>query len=162
MQQLAVHTIGGVVSPAQQLAVVVPSDSGLEVEAMVSNRDIGFIHPGQDAQIKVDTFPFTRYGLLEGRIITVSQDAIVRDVSSEKAKDNVADRDATSSEPKGQELSYVARVSLDNTQMQIDDVVANVLPGMAVTTEIKTGSRTIMSYLLSPLQKYRHDILRER
>ena len=162
VQQLAVHTIGGVVSPAQQLAVLVPSDSGLEVEALVSNRDIGFVHPGQDAQIKVDTFPFTRYGLLEGRIISVSQDAIVRDVSSEKAKDNVAERDAASSEPKGQELSYVARVSLDNTQMQIDDAIANVLPGMAVTVEIKTGSRTIISYLLSPLQRYRHDILRER
>jgi hemolysin D len=162
VQQLAVHTIGGVVSPAQQLAVVVPSDSGLEVEAMISNGDIGFVHAGQEAQIKVDTFPYTRYGLLEGRIITVSQDAVVRDIPSEKAKENVPDRETTSSEPKGQEFSYVARVSLDNTQMQIDDVVASVLPGMAVTVEIKTGSRTILSYVLSPLQKYRHDILRER
>jgi len=163
VQQLSVHTIGGVVAPAQQLAVVVPSDSGLEVEAMISNKDIGFVHVGEEAQIKVDTFPFTRYGLIQGRIITVSQDAIVRDVaSSDKAKDNVTDRENASSEPKGQEMNYAARVSLDSTQMQVDDAVATLLPGMAVTVEIKTGSRTVMSYLLSPLQKYKHDILRER
>ena len=129
---------------------------------MVSNRDIGFVHVGQEAQIKVDSFPFTRYGLLQGRIMTVSQDAIVHDAPSDKGKDNGADRETASSEPKGQEFSYVARVALDSIQMQIDDAVANVLPGMAVTVEIKTGSRTIMSYLLSPLQKYKHDILRER
>ena len=79
VQQLSVHTVGGVVTPAQQLAVVVPSDATLEVEAMISNRDIGFVHVGQDAQIKVDTFNFTRYGLLHGRVLNVSQDAIVRD-----------------------------------------------------------------------------------
>ena len=65
VQQLAVHTVGGVVTPAQQLAVVVPSEAVLEVEAMISNRDIGFVHAGQDAQIKVDTFNFTRYGVLQ-------------------------------------------------------------------------------------------------
>ena len=100
VQQLAVHTIGGVISPGQQLAVVVPSILGLEVEAMISNGDIGFVHAGQEAQIKVDTFPYTRYGLLEGRIITVSQDAVVRDIPSEKAKEYVTDRETTSSEMK--------------------------------------------------------------
>ena len=128
---------------------------------MISNRDIGFVHTGQEAQIKVDTFPFTRYGSWKAAF-NISPDAIVRDVPSEKAKDNGADRETASSEPKGQEFSYAARVALDSIQMQIDDAVANVLPGMAVTVEIKTGSRTIMSYLLSPLQKYKHDILRER
>ena len=79
VQQLSVHTIGGVVTPAQALLMVVPSDSHLEVEAMLSNRDIGFVHPGQDVEIKVDTFPFTRYGLIHGRVVSVSQDAITRD-----------------------------------------------------------------------------------
>jgi hemolysin D len=161
VQQLSVHTIGGVVAPAQQLAVVVPSDTNLEVEAMVSNRDIGFVHVGQEAQIKVDSFPFTRYGLFQGRIINVSPDAIVRDAASDNFKNNASDRESAS-EPKAQELSYVARVSLDSTQIEVDDAVTKLLPGMAVTVEIKTGSRTILSYLLSPLQKYRHDILRER
>ena len=79
VQQLAIHTVGGVVTPAQALLVVVPSDSRLEIEAMVSNRDIGFVHAGQEAEIKVDTFNFTRYGLLHGKVLSVSQDAIIRD-----------------------------------------------------------------------------------
>ena len=79
VQQLAVHTVGGVVTPAQALLVVVPLDSHLEIEAMVSNRDIGFVHAGQEAEIKVDTFNFTRYGLLHGKVLNVSQDAIARD-----------------------------------------------------------------------------------
>ena len=79
VQQLAIHTVGGVVTPAQALLVVVPSDSRLEIEAMVSNRDIGFVQSGQEAEIKVDTFNFTRYGLLHGEVLSVSQDAIVRD-----------------------------------------------------------------------------------
>jgi hemolysin D len=85
VQQLAVHTVGGVVTPAQQLLVVVPLDSHLEIEAMVSNRDIGFVHEGQSAEIKIDTFSFTRYGLLHGEVINVSQDAISRDKPQETA-----------------------------------------------------------------------------
>jgi hemolysin D len=76
VQQLAVHTVGGVVTPAQGLAVVVPVDSHLEIEAMVSNRDIGFVHAGQEVEIKVDTFSFTRYGLLHGEVLSVSQDGV--------------------------------------------------------------------------------------
>ena len=68
VQQLAVHTVGGVVTPAQTLLAIVPADSQLEIEAMVPNRDIGFVSAGQDAEIKVDTFNFTRYGLLHGKV----------------------------------------------------------------------------------------------
>src|SRR5262249_13785334 len=78
VQQLAVHTLGGVVTPAQQLMMIVPADSHLEAEAMVSNRDIGFVQPGEAAEVKIDTFNFTRYGLLHGEVVSVSQDAIVR------------------------------------------------------------------------------------
>ena len=79
VQQLAIHTVGGVVTPAQALLMVVPNDSRLEIEAMVSNRDIGFVHAGQEAEIKIDTFNFTRYGLLHGEVLGVSQDAVIRD-----------------------------------------------------------------------------------
>jgi hemolysin D len=92
VQQLAVHTVGGVVTPAQQLAVIVPADAALEVEAMVSNRDIGFVHPGQEAQVKIDTFNFTRYGLLHGRVMSVSRDAIVRDIPQEAKNDQASAR----------------------------------------------------------------------
>jgi hemolysin D len=162
VQQLSVHTVGGVVTPAQQLAVVVPSDTVLEVDAMISNRDIGFVHIGQDAQIKIDTFNFTRYGLLHGQVLSVSQDAIVRDVPPDKTKEDRGGAEGASSEPKGQELSYAARVSLDQTQIQVDGALAKLSPGMAVTVEIKTGSRTVITYLLSPLLRHAHDSMHER
>jgi hemolysin D len=162
VQQLAVHTIGGVVTPAQALLAVVPLDSHLEIEAMVSNRDIGFVHAGQSTEVKVDTFSFTRYGLLHGEVINVSQDAITREKPQDKSNDKTPGTETTSSEPKGQEMNYAARVSLDRTQMQVDDKLVNLSPGMAVTVEIKTGSRRIISYLLSPVLRYKQEILRER
>jgi hemolysin D len=162
VQQLAVHTVGGVVTPAQALAVVVPADSHIEIEAMVSNRDIGFVHAGQEAEIKIDTFNFTRYGLLQGRVLNVSSDAITRDKPPEKSNDKLPGAESTSSEPKGQEMNYAARVSLDRTQMLVEDKLVNLSPGMAVTAEIKTGTRRIISYLLSPVLKYKQETLRER
>ena len=162
VQQLAVHTVGGVVTPAQALLVVVPSDSPLEIEATVSNRDIGFVHQGQQAEIKVDTFNFTRYGLLKGKVLGVSRDSVTRDKPQNKTGQAVQGAEATSSEPLGQELSYVARISLNRTQMQVENGLVDLLPGMAVTAEIKTGSRRIISYLLSPLLRYGQESLRER
>jgi hemolysin D len=163
VQQLAVHTIGGVVTPAQSLMVIVPSDSHLEIEAMIENRDIGFVHAGQEAQIKVDAFNFNRYGLIGGRITSVSPDAITRDKPGNKGKaDQGLDAENDSSEPSNQELVYAARVALDQMQMQIEDRVVNLSPGMAVTVEIKTGERHIISYLLSPLLKFKQEALRER
>jgi hemolysin D len=162
VQQLAVHTVGGVVTPAQQLMAVVPAGSGLEIEAMVSNRDIGFVSAGQPAEIKIDTFDFTRYGLLHGRVLSMSQDAIIRDRQQDRSNDPGPRMQNDTSEPKGQELSYSARISLDRTEMLIDNRMVNLSPGMAVTVEIKTGSRMILSYLLSPLLRYRQETLRER
>jgi hemolysin D len=162
VQQLAIHTVGGVVTPAQVLLAVVPLDSHLEIEAMVLNRDVGFVHPKQQAEIKVDTFNFTKYGLLHGAVLSISQDAIVRDKPVDRASEKAPGADSTSSEPRGQELSFAARVSLDRSQMQIDDQMIRLTPGMAVTVEIKTGSRSVMSYVLSPLIRYGHDGLRER
>ncbi|WBL81460.1 HlyD family type I secretion periplasmic adaptor subunit [Bradyrhizobium xenonodulans] len=161
VQQLAVHTVGGVVTPAQALAIVVPSESQLEIEAMLSNRDIGFVHPGQKAEIKIDTFNFTRYGLLHGDVLSVSTDAITRDRQS-GLNDRAAGAVQGSSEPKGQELEYATRISLDRTHMQVEDKLVKLGPGMAVTVEIKTGARTIISYLLSPLARYKQESLRER
>jgi hemolysin D len=162
VQQIAVHTIGGVVTPAQSLLVIVPNDSRLEIEAMISNRDIGFVGPGQGAEIKVDTFNFTRYGLLHGQVVSVSQDAIVRDKPQERATAAALGTGHETSEPVGQELNYSARIALDDTRMQVEDRMVNLSPGMALTVEIKTGSRTILGYLLSPLRRYRQEALRER
>jgi hemolysin D len=165
IQQVAVHTVGGVVTPAQQLMVIVPADSRLEIEALVTNKDIGFVHPGQTADIKIDTFNFTKYGLLHGEVLNVSRDAIAREKAAETRLASAAKpltNDDDSSEPRGQELVYATRVSLDRTHMLIDGKLVNLGPGMAVTVEIKTGKRRVIEYLLSPLLRYKQESMRER
>ena len=162
VQQLAVHTVGGVVTPAQSLLVIVPADSRLEIEAMVPNRDIGFVHAGQPAEIKVDTFNVTKYGLLHGKVLGVSQDAITRDKPQDRSRDRSLGAASDTSEPQGQEMTYAARISLDRTRMQVEDRLVDLAPGMAVTVEIRTGTRRIISYLLSPLMRLEQESLRER
>ena len=130
---------------------------------MILNRDIGFVHPGQDAQIKVDAFNFNRYGLIEGKVVSVSPDAIARNkLADKRPSDQSADSENESSEPTNQELVYAARVTLSRSNMQVEDRLVDLSPGMAVTVEIKTGSRTIISYVLSPLLRYKQEALRER
>lgn len=141
VQQLAVHTVGGVVTPAQPLLVIVPNDNPLEVEVFVDNKDIGFVHAGQEVEIKVEIFPFTRYGTLHGTLIQVSSDAI-------------------QDEKRG--LVYAARVKMARTTLEIDGRIVNLTPGMAVTVEIKTGKRRVIEYFLSPLLQYKDESLRER
>jgi hemolysin D len=152
VHQLAVHTVGGVVTAAQPLLAVVPADSELEVEAIVPNREVGFLRPGQQAEIKVDAFNFTRYGLITGRVLAISSDAV--------ARDSAPRGEARTGGPS--ELEYVARVSLDRDKMERENGALTLSPGMTVTVEIKTGARTAMDYLLSPLGRYRHESLRER
>jgi hemolysin D len=156
VQQLAIHTVGGVVTPAQALLAVVPADNQLEIEAMIENRDVGFVHAGQEAEIKVEAFNFTKYGLLHGTVLSLSHDAVARDRPSDRTP---SPDTAGSHNP---ELTYVARVSFDATQMSTEEGMASLSPGMAVTAEVKTGSRRIISYLLSPLVKYKQEVMRER
>lgn len=141
VQQLAVHTQGGVVTPAQALMVVVPSEEALEVEAMVQNKDIGFIQPGQPVTVKIESFPYTRYGYLHGRVASVSHDA---------AQD----------EKMG--LVFPARVRLDAAVLNIDGTSVRMTPGMALSVEIKTGRRRLIDYVLSPLRIKGEEALRER
>ena len=153
VQQLAVHTIGGVVTPAETLMVLVPTESRLEIEAVVANKDIGFVHAGQTAAIKVNTFLFTRYGLLQGEVVDVSPDAAT-------PASGAASVDGAAEPPR--EPGFTARIFLDRTVMQIGDKLVPLRPGMAVTVEINTGRRRIIEYLLSPLLRYQQETLRER
>jgi len=141
VQQLAVHTVGGVVTPAQPLMVIVPKDNVLEVEAMLPNKDIGFVNPGQDAEVKVETFPFTKYGTLHGTITQVSSDAI----QDEKLG-----------------LIYSTRVKLAKDTIRVENKIVRLTPGMAVTVEVKTGKRRVIEYFLSPLMQVTSESLRER
>lgn len=141
VQQLAVHTVGGVVTPAQALLVVVPEDNPLEVEAFLENKDIGFVRAGQTVEVKVETFPFTKYGAIEGQVTQVSGDAI-------------------QDEQRG--LIYAARIKLARTTLEVDGRTVHLTPGMAVTAEVKTGRRRVVEYFLSPLLQYGQESLRER
>ena len=143
--------------------MIVPMDSHIEVEAMIPNRDIGFVSPGQEAQVKIDTFNFTRYGLLHGKVLSVSHDAIVRDKPQDKSNPTKSQTALTeTSEPQGQEFVYAAQIALDQTQLEVEGRMVDLSPGMAVTVEIKTGSRRVIEFLLSPLLRYRQESLRER
>ena len=165
VEQLAIHTNGGVVQPAQTLMVVVPNGSKLEIEAILANRDAGFVHSGQPAEVKVEAFSYTRYGLLHGVVRSVSRDALRNERDAPDP-----DRDANSQKSSTQNSTssgsgdgaYVARVSLDEDTIRTEQGVKPIEPGMTVTAEIKTGERRIISYLLSPFMRYGHEALRER
>jgi hemolysin D len=157
VQQLSVHTVGGIVTPAQALMLVVPRNGGVVVEAHVSNRDIGFVHAGQKAEIKVDTFNFTRYGLIDGIVTSISRDAVAPD---EKPVDKENKRG--NSQPDKSEPSYIAYIRLDRNWIDTESGRSALGPGMIVTAEIHTGRRRIIDYLLSPLQESVAESLHER
>jgi hemolysin D len=161
VQQLAIHTVGGVVTPAQQLMVIVPKDNTLEVEAFVQNKDIGFVYAGQEAQVKVETFPFTKFGTIHGTVLDVSSDAIQEDARQGASRGNDADSGGEK-QAKGNSLAYAARVQLERGTIQVEGKTVNLTPGMAVTVEIKTGKRRLIEYFLSPLLQYKDESLRER
>ena len=165
VQQLSVHTVGGVVAPAQALLVVVPVRRQLEAQVELANSDVGFVRPGQTGRIKLDAFPFTRYGLLHGKVASLSADSID---PAGRPTSGAEMHGSSDSGPKDQpnlparERLYSAHISLDRTSMTIDGAEVAIRPGLAVTVEIKTGSRRVLSYLLSPLARYAHDSLGER
>jgi hemolysin D len=161
VQQLAVHTVGGVVTPAQALLTVAPEDGPVLIEATVDNKDIGFVHAGQDVAVKVQTFQFTRYGLLHGHVVDVSRDRVeAQPTGPRPTAEKPSEQDTNDAKADGP--TYVAHVTLDSARMLIDGQEQAVAPGMAVTAEIKTGRRSVVSYLLSPLRQYAHEGIRER
>jgi hemolysin D len=165
VEQLSVHTIGGVVTPAQTLMVIVPHGTTLEVEAMLPNRDAGFVHAGQSAELKVEAFTYTRYGLVHGKVRTVSRDALrsERDAFAsdrDQPSGKSSPRDGQNSVPAG--TAYVARITLAETEVETEQGPRPLEVGMTVTAEIKTGQRRVIEYLLSPVMRYRHEAMRER
>ncbi|WP_249676529.1 HlyD family type I secretion periplasmic adaptor subunit [Pseudomonas abieticivorans] len=141
VQQLAIHTPGGVVTPAQSLMVIVPRDQPLEVEVLLENKDIGFVRAGQPVEVKVETFTFTKYGVIAATVTSVSNDAI---------------------EDERLGLVYSARLKLGESHIRVGSRDLPLSPGMAVRAEIITDRRTVISYFLSPLKAYVDEGLRER
>lgn len=141
VQQLAIHSVGGVVTSAQPLMVVVPDSPTVTAEVTIANQDIGFVYPGQMAAVKLETFPYTQYGTVPAQVDVVTADAVTDD-------------------KKGSH--YPATLTLAQRDMLIDGKRVNLSPGMNITAEIKTGQRRIIEFLLSPVQKAGNESLRER
>ena len=141
VQQVAVHTEGGVVTPAQVLMVIVPKDAQVTAEVVVDNKDIGFVAAGQSAHVKLETFPFTRYGTVPAIVKSVAADSVV----DEKAG-----------------ALFPASLTLQQTAIDVDGKRIALSPGMNVTAEIRTGRRRVIDYLLSPVQRAANESLGER
>jgi hemolysin D len=140
VQQLAVHTLGGVVTPAQELLRIVPDDGQLEIEARVLNRDSAEVRAGMPAVVKIDAYPFTRHGTLAAEIVALSADALADQALG---------------------LVYLARVRLAAVAGQGQPNL-HLEPGMAVTVEIRTGERRVIELLLNPLVRAMKEAGRER
>jgi hemolysin D len=161
VQQLTVHTVGGVVAAAQPLMVLVPKQNQVEIEAFIENKDIGFIRERQSAEIKIEAFDYTKYGTIKGRVSHVSQDAI--DPNGTSAIDSLQNKDKAKkdqSQPKG--AVYSVKVLLDQSRINIDGKDVFLTPGMSASIEIKTGTRRIIEYFLSPLIQHTHESMNER
>jgi hemolysin D len=153
VQELAIHTVGGVVEPGQTLMRIAPAKDPVEVEARLSNQDVGFVRVGMPAEIKIQTFPFTRYGLVHGVVLSVSRDAVTDPKAAEPVQ---------GAPPADNDLRYLMRVRLDRTSMVIDGKPTALTAGMMVTAEVKTGRRRVIDYVLSPLSKATQEAGRER
>jgi hemolysin D len=157
VQQLSVFTVGGVVTTGQQLMIVVPAGTRLEVEAMLLNRDKGFVREGQEARIKIESFNFTKYGVIDGQVVSVSNDAVSLNPNQQQGG-----RTAMPALPSQGPLVFPVKIALSRETIQADGEEVRLTPGMSVSAEIKTGNRRVIEYFLSPLLKMKDEALRER
>lgn len=141
VQQLTVHTVGAAVPAAQPLMLIVPRRGPVEVEAFLQDKDVGFVQEGQAAQVKIDAFDYTRYGTIPATVTHISRDAIKDD-------------------KKGLLYSVLLTLQRDSIRVQGRDMPLS--DGMSASAEIKTGTRRVIQYILSPLVQDQHEALHER
>ena len=141
VQQLTVHTVGAAVPAAQPLMMIVPQEKQIEVEAFLENKDVGFVLEGQEAQVKIDAFDYTKYGTIPAHVTRVSRDAI-------------------QDEKRG--LLYAVKITLDKSSIHVEGRDMPLSAGMSINAEIKTGTRRVIEYVLSPLVQHQHEALHER
>lgn len=166
VQQLSITTIGQVITPAQALMVIVPTDGPMEVEALVRNEDIGFVAVGQDVVIKLDAFPFSRFGTVNGKVTRVSRDAVTNQEANSSDPASVTDRNtnssATSGVPKTHDLVFPIAVALSQRAINVNGKETPISLGMSLTAEIQTGERRVIDYFLSPLRELSSQSAHER
>lgn len=154
IKDLATHTQGSVVSPGTVLMSLVPHDDPLQAEVMIKNEDVGFVHPGQKVKVKLVAYPFQKYGMIEGEVIHVGADAI----QSTPPPPSTSQSEA----PQGMVMTYKALIRLNTQELEVDGKRLKLTPGMQTIAEIHLGRRTVMEYLLSPVQKAWQESGRER
>ena len=164
VQQLAVTTMGQVVTSGQALLTLVPSNTELEIEAQIANLDIGFVAVGQPVVVKIEAFPFTRYGTLDGRVAKLSNDAVDEREARALSDPNSSIRpQGSSAQPNSaQNLVFPATITLNRWTLDIDGKNISLSPGMAVTVEVLTGQRRAIDYLLAPLREVASKSAKER
>jgi hemolysin D len=172
VQQLVVHTVGGIVTPAQALLTIVPDNRQLMVEASIQNQDIGFVHVGQEAQVKIGAFDFTRFGAIKGTVVSISRDVVDQTPNQPPQDDGYAQGAEQNAPVQGNkdagantaphEPEYVAHIILARNDIVTDAGPVELQPGMAVTADVKTGRRRVISYLLSPFSHQIEEAGRER
>lgn len=143
-----VHTVGGVVTPAEKLMSIIPSNIPVIVDASVSNHDIGFIELGMPVQIKADTFDFQKYGMYEGKVKLIARD------SHDDEKKQPSDSHLTE---KKLDQVYEVYVTPTKNSLRVEGKDQPLTPGMTVSAEIKVGKRRIIEFFIYPLIKYWHD-----
>lgn len=141
VQELAINTVGGVVTEAQQLMLIIPDEEQLEVEVFLENKDVGFVRNAMPAEIKVHTFPFTKHGVIDAEVSNISNDAII-------------------DEQRG--LIYSMQLRMAKNTINVNGEVVRLIPGMSVTAEIITGDRRLIEFFLAPLLRARSESVRER
>lgn len=166
VQQLAVTTVGQIVASGQSLMTIVPVDAPIEIEAKMENKDIGFVKAGQPAVVKIDAFPFTHYGTINGTVVKVSSDAIdTRDSANSNRQANGANNNqGTNSAPSSptEYLAFPVVIALAQSSIYVDGKQVPLSSGMGATVEIKTGKRRALDYLLSPLREIASNAAHER
>ncbi len=154
VKDIATHTPGTVVQPGTVMATLVPQGEQLKAEVWISNEDIGFVRTGLPVKVKLAAFPFQKYGMIEGVVEHVGADAL--DAASQEATAPNAERKAA------RPLNYKALVALKAMNLHVDAERLELGAGMQATAEILLGRRSVMEYLLSPVQKAWHEAGRER
>ena len=155
VKDLATHTIGTVASPGTILMTLVPKDENLRAEVWVKNDDIGFVRETQPVKIKLAAFTFQKYGMVEGVVSHVSADAAEQGATA-------ATSAPAAPKPPAEALAYRTLVNLKSQVLEADGEKYRLAPGMQVSAEIHLGTRTVLEYLLSPVQKAFHEAARER
>ena len=152
VKDLATHTLGSVVAPGTVVMTLVPGGAGLLAEVWVTHLDAGLVQAGQAAKLKLTAYPFQQYGLLSGRVKHISPDA--SEPAEQKSPRNSGIQDQPAS-------SFRALIELPEPFMQAEGKHYRLSPGIQVNAEIKLGTRTVLEYLLSPVQKTLHEAGRE-